>query len=221
MPPSLRRRRRPRQSRTKHQSEVRIFTFLGLGNRKDRIRGTNPVEPVRVSQSVIDPFRRRCAAGGFATLRPRLQGRKRPINRPRNRLEAPLRCACDPDPSRTGFGRFANGALTGLRDSPPQATANRRAPGCDRRGQSWLPPCPAPAALRLRVAAAFLAAADLFAGDRAADAAPPIRPPLCAAGWPVDLPRPDPPARFPPPSSLLTVAQARRSASFSGTPRLS
>ena len=38
----------------------------------------------------------------------------------------------------------------------------------------------------------------------------PIRPPLCAVGWPVDFPRPDPPTRFPPPSSLFTVAHARR-----------
>jgi hypothetical protein len=89
------------------------------------------------------------------------------------------------------------------------------------RGDGLLAQCDAWAALRLRVAAAFLAAADRLAAGRAAEAAPPLRPPLCAAGWPVDLPRPDPPARFPPPSSLLTVAQARRSASFSGTPRLS
>ena len=90
-------------------------------------------------------------------------------------------------------------------------------------GRSWSSPTLAGRArgVSLTCAAAFLAAADRLAGDRAADAAPPIRPPLCAAGWPVDLPRPDPPARFPPPSSLLTVAQARRSASFSETPRLS
>jgi hypothetical protein len=41
------------------------------------------------------------------------------------------------------------------------------------------------------------------------------------AAWPVDLPRPEPPAFLPPPSSLLTVAQARRSASFPDTPRFS
>src|SRR5208337_2903051 len=37
--------------------------------------------------------------------------------------------------------------------------------------------------------------------------APPQRPPLCAAGWPVNFPRPEPPTFLPPPSSLLTVAQ--------------
>ena len=76
-------------------------------------------------------------------------------------------------------------------------------------------------AFRFLVAAAFLAAADRSARGRAAEAAPPIRPPRCAAGWPVDLPRPEPPGALPPASSLLTVAQARRSASFSETPRLS
>src|SRR5882757_3130764 len=74
---------------------------------------------------------------------------------------------------------------------------------------------------RLRVAAAFLADADLLADEREADALPPISPPLCAAGWPVCWLRPEPPSLLPPPSSLLTVAQARRSASFSDTPRCS
>lgn len=37
----------------------------------------------------------------------------------------------------------------------------------------------------------------------------------------VCLPCPEPPASLPPPSSLLTVAQAGRSASFSDTPRSS
>ena len=67
----------------------------------------------------------------------------------------------------------------------------------------------------------WFADADLLALDREADAAPPFLPPLCAAGWPVLFPLPEPPGFFPPASSLLTVAHARRSASFSGTPRSS
>jgi hypothetical protein len=82
-------------------------------------------------------------------------------------------------------------------------------------------PCARRWAFSLRVAAAFFADADLLALDREADAAPPFLPPLCAAGWPVLFPRPEPPGFFPPASSLLTVAHARRSASFSGTPRSS
>ena len=71
-----------------------------------------------------------------------------------------------------------------------------------RRGASYLG-----LLSRLRVTAAFLAAADRLAAGLAAEAAPPILPPLCAAGWPVALPRPDPPSFLPPPSSLLTVAR--------------
>ncbi len=56
------------------------------------------------------------------------------------------------------------------------------------------------------------------AAGRAALAFPPTLPPLCAAGCPVSTPRPEPPGFLPPPSSLLTVAQARRSASFSLSP---
>jgi hypothetical protein len=63
-----------------------------------------------------------------------------------------------------------------------------------------------------------LAEAERSAAVREAAALPPFSPPLWAAGWPVDLPRPEPPAFLPPPSSLLTVAQARRSASLAETP---
>jgi hypothetical protein len=59
-------------------------------------------------------------------------------------------------------------------------------------------------ALRMRVAAPFLAAAERSAWVRE----------LC------DFPRPEP-LFLPPPSSALTVAQARRSASLSETPRFS
>jgi hypothetical protein len=72
----------------------------------------------------------------------------------------------------------------------------------------------------LRVAAAFLAAAERALAGRAADAAPPARPPLRAGALFVALPRPEPLAR-PPPVVLLTVAQARRSDSSSLTPRFS
>src|ERR1700737_1407491 len=73
-------------------------------------------------------------------------------------------------------------------------------------------------ALRLRVAAAFFADADRAAAEREADARPPSFPPLRGEAWLSGLPRPDP-LFLPPPLSLLTVAQARLSASFSGTPR--
>ena len=69
-----------------------------------------------------------------------------------------------------------------------------------------------------RVLAAFLAAADLDAAERFADAAPPLRPPFFADAFLVGLPRPEP-LFLPPPDAKLTVAQARRSASSSPTPR--
>jgi hypothetical protein len=75
-------------------------------------------------------------------------------------------------------------------------------------------------ALRLRVAAAFFAAADRAAAGLEADAAPPSRPPLRDGAWFSGFPRPLP-LFLPPPVSLLTVAQARRSASSLGTPRCS
>ena len=72
----------------------------------------------------------------------------------------------------------------------------------------------------LRVRAAFFALADRAASGRAADDAPPFCPPFRAGvvltGWP----RPEP-LFFPPPVILLTVAQARFSASSFGTPRFS
>ncbi len=72
-------------------------------------------------------------------------------------------------------------------------------------------------ARRLRVAAALLAAAVRSAAGRLADAWPPSRPPFCDEAWDSGRPRPEP-LFFPPPLSLFTVAQAMRSASFSGTP---
>jgi hypothetical protein len=73
-------------------------------------------------------------------------------------------------------------------------------------------------ARRARVLAAFLAEADRAAAERPADAAPPLRPPFVAGAFLVGLPLPDP-LFLPPPDILLTVAQARRSASLSPTPR--
>jgi hypothetical protein len=61
---------------------------------------------------------------------------------------------------------------------------------------------------------------DFLADDLAAVAAPPFLPPFLAEALLVFLPRPDP-LFLPPPVLLLTVAQARRSASFSLTPRFS
>jgi hypothetical protein len=75
-------------------------------------------------------------------------------------------------------------------------------------------------ALLARVLAAFFADADLAAADREAEAFPPFFPPFFAGALLVFLPRPDP-LFFPPPLILFTVAQARRSASPSETPRFS
>jgi hypothetical protein len=76
------------------------------------------------------------------------------------------------------------------------------------------------AAFRFLVAAAFFAAALFAAAGRALEAAPPLRPPFFAGSLFTSLPRPEPDF-FPPPVILLTVAQARPSASFLGTPRFS
>lgn len=76
------------------------------------------------------------------------------------------------------------------------------------------------AAFRLRVAAAFFADADRSAALRDADAAPPVFPPFLAETCVSGTPRPLPDL-FPPPDSLFTVAQARRFASLSDTPRSS
>src|SRR6478609_8442796 len=75
-------------------------------------------------------------------------------------------------------------------------------------------------AFRLRVAAAFLADAERSAAERDAEARAPSLPPFLDGPVSTALPRPEP-LFFPPPVSLLTVAHARRSASFSATPRRS
>ena len=82
------------------------------------------------------------------------------------------------------------------------------------------PPLPFSAsalALRRRVAAPLRAAAEREAFDREAA---PLRPPLRDALLVLFFPRPDP-LFLPPPSSLFTVAQARRSASRRETPLFS
>jgi hypothetical protein len=73
---------------------------------------------------------------------------------------------------------------------------------------------------RARVRAAFRAARERAHFGRAAAVAPPRRPPLRAGARFLGLPRPAPDFR-PPPVILLTVAQARRSASGDATPRSS
>jgi hypothetical protein len=75
-------------------------------------------------------------------------------------------------------------------------------------------------AFRRRVAAAFLADAERADFGREAEARPPFFAPLRAGARDVFFPRPEP-LFFPPPDILFSVAQARRSASSSGTPRLS
>ena len=82
-----------------------------------------------------------------------------------------------------------------------------------------------PPDFRLRVEAALRAAVereDLERDDfdREADARPPLRPPFRDELLLVFLPRPEP-LFLPPPVSLFTVAQARRSASRRETPRFS
>jgi hypothetical protein len=57
----------------------------------------------------------------------------------------------------------------------------------------------------LRVRAAFLAERERAAFERAAEARPPVRPPLREAAWLSFLPRPEPDF-LPPLLSLLTVA---------------
>jgi hypothetical protein len=56
--------------------------------------------------------------------------------------------------------------------------------------------------------------------ERLAEAAPPFLPPFFEETFVLFRPRPDP-LFFPPPSSLFTVAQARRAASPRETPRFS
>jgi hypothetical protein len=73
---------------------------------------------------------------------------------------------------------------------------------------------------RRRVAAPLRAAAEREDFEREAEALPPFFPPRRDEVLVVFLPRPDP-LFFPPPVSLFTVAQARRSASRSETPRFS
>jgi hypothetical protein len=99
-----------------------------------------------------------------------------------------------------------------------------RLPGTNTRGSrfpriaSFWCQVPALDLFRLRVAAAFFADADRSAAGREAEAAPPIRPPFLLDTLLSGTSRPLPDL-FPPPVSLLTVAQARDAASFSGTPR--
>ena len=71
---------------------------------------------------------------------------------------------------------------------------------------------------RRRVDAAFRAAVERDDLERDAAAFPPFRPPFRDELRLVFFPRPDP-LFFPPPVSLFTVAQARRSASRRETPR--
>jgi hypothetical protein len=75
-------------------------------------------------------------------------------------------------------------------------------------------------AFRRRVEAALRAAAEREDFEREADARPPIRPPLREELRLVFFPRPEP-LFLPPPVSLFTVAQARRSASRRETPLFS
>jgi hypothetical protein len=73
---------------------------------------------------------------------------------------------------------------------------------------------------RARVRAAFFAEAVRACAGLAAAAAPPNRPPFRAGALSTGFPLPEPEA-LPPPVIAFTVAQARRSASFSLTPLFS
>ena len=73
---------------------------------------------------------------------------------------------------------------------------------------------------RARVRAALFAEAERIRAGLPAEAAPPSRPPFRAGALFIDFPRPEPDA-LPPPVIAFTVAQARRSASFSSTPLFS
>ena len=75
-------------------------------------------------------------------------------------------------------------------------------------------------ARRARVRAALRAEAFRAAAGRAAEAAPPLRPPFLAGSLLTGCPRPEP-AFLPPPVILFTVAQARRLASLSLLPAAS
>jgi hypothetical protein len=77
-----------------------------------------------------------------------------------------------------------------------------------------------PVARRRRVEAAFRADAEREDLEREAEARPPFFPPFREELRFDFLPRPDP-LFLPPPVSLFTVAQARRSASPRETPRFS
>jgi hypothetical protein len=77
-----------------------------------------------------------------------------------------------------------------------------------------------PPELRRRVEAALRAEAEREDLEREAEARPPFFPPFREELRLVFFPRPDP-LFFPPPVSLFTVAQARRSASFRDAPRFS
>ena len=72
---------------------------------------------------------------------------------------------------------------------------------------------------RFRVAAAFFAERERAAAERDAEARPPFLPPFFDGFLLAFLPRPEPPSLRPPPEMAFSVAQARRSASLSETPR--
>src|SRR5271165_5583631 len=79
--------------------------------------------------------------------------------------------------------------MTMLTASDPARRHKRRARTARSAPEQWPPAVfghwrSALCVFRLRVTAAFLAAADRLAAVLAADAAPPILPPLCAAGGP-------------------------------------
>src|SRR5262245_44336205 len=116
-----------------------------------------------------------------------------------------------------GHDRRAMNIAVTLRVTSPGST--RKRPGLVTRSVTATIYRPA-ARRRARVGAAFRADADRADFGRAADAAPPIRPPFFAGARFGRLPTPDPPF-LPPPVVAFTVAQARRSASSSGTPRSS